>query len=322
MFGGPPSSREITARLTSLVDDAALGLARASAEQRVLEKVFGSGEAELVALMVGLKPLVRQTLSPQDLLALRGRVLSSGLVLEVAPALFEGRHIAYLAQDAALTKAAARAEENRADAELGALLGYPPCCVSAFLEVPEGFRRKRTNLGLMAAAARRTGSRPFVPRLNGLDLGVFHYLSWYPCAFDCAISRAYADQVAAALERRHGGWMVERRDCVAGCAHERFVKAVDSVLSAHRLMVLEEVQVSMRGRLEGARLQVSEAWPTFRDRPAGATLEPEEQEAALHLTAAITRAGSVELRGGKLLLADKSVLRCPGAVFAPFGGAP
>jgi len=86
-----------------------------------------------------------------------------------------------------------RAAHLRAQAgamrDLGALLGYPPCCVEAFLEVGP----MTDNRGPVAAAAARTTR--FEPWLNNLDLATFHTISFFPCRYDCPRALELAERV-------------------------------------------------------------------------------------------------------------------------------
>lgn len=80
-------------------------------------------------------------------------------------------------------------------AELGRLLGYPPCCVAAFSRL----ERRWPNRLPMTHSARR--SKSFHPRLNNAALDRFAYISWFPCRYDCEPSIRLANRAAEALER-------------------------------------------------------------------------------------------------------------------------
>lgn len=225
-----------------------------------LPSTFGSGEAELVALVSGLKPVVRQQLRDDALEAQRARVESVG-VHAVLGARVQDVTRVYLSRDEAQARAALDAETRGDDAALGTLLGYPACCVRAFTSLPEHWLprlrwgKRRTNLALARAAARRTTT--FHGRLNSLDLHLFHYLAWTPCSYDCAPSLAYADAVAAELSRRPRGWSGP----VENDGARAFVERVDVLLGARRV-VWKAAHVSFTVDEHGA---VTDAWPTSRD---------------------------------------------------------
>ena len=83
----------------------------------------------------------------------------------------------------------------RISARLGTLLGYPPCCVDAYA----GLGTLRANATPVCAAAGR--SERFESLLNNLNLSIFHYVSWFPCRYDCAASLDWARRLDALLER-------------------------------------------------------------------------------------------------------------------------
>jgi hypothetical protein len=91
---------------------------------------------------------------------------------------------------------------------MGAMLGYPPCCVEAFAALED----RSNNSAIRYAAHTRTvaqGGR-FEPVLNNLFA---HVLPWFPCGYGCAPSAEAARAVldlfaredpegAAALQKR------------------------------------------------------------------------------------------------------------------------
>lgn len=82
-----------------------------------------------------------------------------------------------------------RARDTRA---MGALMGYPSCCVEAFLAQPD----RRDNVENERWTLFRTGASPVDPRLG--RLGRVRLLSHHPCRSDCAPSIAIAER---SLER-------------------------------------------------------------------------------------------------------------------------
>jgi hypothetical protein len=292
------------------------------------DDALGSGEADEVALFAGIKPLLRQIVPTGALAATRVRFEALGLSTEVtahrASQSTTRGAVLFVARDPRIARSAAECEGRpEHDRDLGRLLGYPRCCVEAYLEVAP----PRRNLEVVARAWARSPG-PLCPRLNCVDLGVFHYVSWLPCSFDCRLAKAHADAVAHHLARHHGQFLarpVSRARatpaaCPPGCRHERFVAATDAALSAHRLVVLEELQVSIAGAYDGGEVRVDRAWPTAWDRHPGAPVAPDALEAAARVTARIRAAGTVRVEGGTLYAGAVPILHSPDAMLMPFGG--
>ncbi len=290
---------------------------RREATHRCIQYPFGSGQAEEFALLAGLRPLIRQRLRSAELQATRALAERYRLRVAIAPRLFtagsEGRdeeveqeavsgddvfRTVLIGRDPAQVTRAVDCEADRDDRELGRLLGYPRCCVEAFVAAP--FPRR--NVDLLVASANRTTAR-FAPRLNIVDFAVFHHISWTPCSFGCGLSLRYADAVAALLDRRHPGFRVQ----------------IDDALGAHRLVLAEDVQVSVRGVWHGSGLRVEHAWPTAFDRHPAAVLGDDEREAIGRVLALIR--GSRELSvDGNALRVDAERWALPGApLLLPFG---
>lgn len=78
--------------------------------------------------------------------------------------------------------------------EMGALLGYPPCCVAAFAALDD-----RSNNSALRYASREGTLRArqrFAPTLNNLFA---HVLPWFPCGYGCARSVTAAEAVLDAF---------------------------------------------------------------------------------------------------------------------------
>ncbi len=89
--------------------------------------------------------------------------------------------------------------DERLDAsrEIGALLGYPPCCVQAYLDsVADPRWNPRGDLGHVVPLNRTTG--PLDPHCNRIGPGL-PLLSHHPCRLDCASSVRLGRAVLAAL---------------------------------------------------------------------------------------------------------------------------
>ena len=135
--------------------------------------------------------------------------------------------------------------------ELGALLGYPACCVDAFASLK---RRWPNRIPLRVAAQR---SRTFNPRLNSAALDRFAWIAWFPCAFDCDASQEIADAAAVALRRRDGA----------------LVDGIDRLLGMPRVVIDDLHQAVLEGaRREGDRVlfdrltPLDALWPPRGDR--------------------------------------------------------
>ena len=172
---------------------------------------------EWLALVAGVKPALRIQREPRRALSEAAAARRRGFAVEVVE--LTDRAIVYVAA----TPAAARAlrdfeaaalpgQPTRVDVSfdpaphvaLGAALGFPSCCVDAFIARiargadvdADGRHAHEDHLAAAAALARsaRVDARANVfarDRTGG-------WISHVPCAFDCAPSLAYADRVIAA----------------------------------------------------------------------------------------------------------------------------
>lgn len=276
------------------------------ADRRAILYPLGSAQAEELALHRGLKPAIRQSLSRSALATQRERCERLGLhCVEIAAdagavlivARERGRAEAIAALERAPRDAGGAPLDAGEIAEHGRLLGFPACCVEAFAQHASAAGRG-TLPGCRAALDATAGA--LAPRLNVLDPEVFHWVSWIPCAFDCAASRSYADRLAGLVAARY----------------PVFVRRLDYALGAHRLVASDVVQVSLTGLWRGERLVVERAWPTAHDRRPGAPTLPGDLERAEALVAAVRRAGAVTVGGGGGGAPGGVVV----APLAPFGG--
>ncbi|AKF03223.1 DUF483 domain-containing protein [Sandaracinus amylolyticus] len=304
------------ARGLDVEDLAALERARDAACARPISYVLGSGEADEVALHAGIKPLVRQVVPDDAAAPTRARFEALGLAVREAlhrvdTATTRGR-VLFVARDPRRAEAAAAIEaEPEHDVELGKLLGYPRCCVEAYLAAPP----PRENLDVLARAAHGVGHA----RLNVLDLAVFHYVSWIPCSLTCSLSLAYADAVATHIAKRHGqlvGRAVTR--CPPGCRHEVFVREIDRALSAHRIVLFEDVQLSVRGAVERDVVRVDALWPTARDRHPDAMLDDAALEAVARVMVALEGARTLAVHDGTLFADERALVSTPRAALYRF----
>ena len=145
------------------------------------------------------------------------------------------RCVVYVSKDLALAERARTLDRMADDARegdnahaLGELLGYPPCCVQAFCDLP----RRWPNRYPIAAAAART--RVFEPRLNNVALDRFAWIAWFPCRYDCQASLAIADAAAEALSAKDAAQ----------------VEAADRALGRPRLYLDDRRQASLVGAVK------------------------------------------------------------------------
>jgi hypothetical protein len=83
--------------------------------------------------------------------------------------------------------------------ELGALMGYPPCCVAAF----EAFESRGHNAALIYVTAARTVAlgAPFHPLLSGVGARLVPFT---PCSYGCRSAIAWAELLLRALPSELG----------------------------------------------------------------------------------------------------------------------
>ncbi len=122
----------------------------------------------------------------------------------------------YLARDPALARRAAALQTDdpsRHAEELGALLGYPSCCVRAFAAQAE---RGDNSLNRYLAAARTDAApTPWPWQLNDLHLRL---IAFYPCSYRCPAARAVADATVAAIATAHPGAPAELTEALSASA--------------------------------------------------------------------------------------------------------
>jgi hypothetical protein len=289
-------------------------------DARAIAYPLGSGEGEEIALAAGLRPMIRQLLGEADLERERARFERLGLATLIAPRVYAPTHDGWddtpdpgvvdprLARQAlfigrdrdAMSEAisADLAKTDEGDRTLGRLLGYPRCCVDAFLS--RGKQRK--NAHVIEATMKATIGAP-QPRLDVLDLAIFHWISWVPCTYRCALSAKYADALAQIVARRHGS----------------FVGAIDEALGVHRLYLFDEVQLSLRGSFDGKKVAIESVWPTARDRHPKATLDHDARQASARLLRLVRSARTLSVDGDAIVLDGARVALSSRPLLAPFG---
>jgi hypothetical protein len=291
--------------LDRLPDLAATDFALACA--RVVPSVrripLGSGEAEEIALRRGWKPLVRQLLDAADVERKQADFARDGFVTRIGQRflvqgtgridrfpnarsgpgvervlLFAGRERERVDEAAEIERAVPSRDER-----LGKLLGFPACCIRAFVET----ERPRETMQLLHRAQAHTAGRGDA-LLNVTDLRVFHYLPWIPCSFRCAPAIEYATRLERYL-REH---------------HAMFAEQVRATLRATRLILHADVQLALRGTWNetGDTYRVERAVPAAQFHPPGVQLGADEVHAVARLLVAVERSGSIRRAGGYLAI--------------------
>jgi hypothetical protein len=198
--------------------------------QAALRMPFRAALGEELALRLGLKPVLRLLTDPSgvDQLAahfgrdglptlatttLRRESSVDGLFVTGRAPGSDPRVLFYAGRSAAEVEEAAALDSEIVDSSplhlalrpwrlwrsgkvtrrLGALLGYPACCVEAFCALG----RVPDNATPIAAAAAR--SVRFDPLLDNVSLSICHLIGWFPCRYDCPASAAVAQSVLAGL---------------------------------------------------------------------------------------------------------------------------
>jgi len=298
--------------------DPSFEAAREEVQVRRLAYPLGSGQAEEIALGAGIKPLVRQLLDASSLDVALERFRRAGFHVVVPPVRYTGRGRArvtftdgdapsgaeapvFVSRERRVAEAAAACEVDDEDEQprvMGELLGYPPCCVEAFASTPI----PRPNRELASRALARTAGA-LCARLNTLDQAMFHYIAYSTCSFDCAPSSSFADAVASIVHSRH----------------PHFAAAIDNALGAHRLMLSDDVQVSIAGRLTGAGIDMFRVWPTAVDRRPGRGLGATAESAIVELLLALRRGRVLAVTEAGVLVDGALLEGTAGALLVPFG---
>jgi hypothetical protein len=200
-----------------LARDPAIELTAAPGPVAPLPELRVPGPMELWAFAAGVKPVVFLTVEPEREAAIVARC--AGAHVERRPRRVEAdardrwtddrsrgapRVELYIARDPRLARRAAQLQADgdptRDAVELGALLGYPRCCVDAFVAQPD--RADNTRNRYLAAARTSAGAAPWPWPLNELHARM---IPFYPCSYRCAAAVAFAEAALDALDAAHPG---------------------------------------------------------------------------------------------------------------------
>ncbi len=261
-------------------------------------------DAELLALRLGLRRVVRMALparqAPLARLALESEgwavVGSTARILDADGNLFrpgaqpsvesfgaggqtKTHHVLYIAAKAAEAEAARDLEARISDAarpdavleahrDLGALLGYPACCVEAFVAELTARAGEAECAALHAARARAAAARSarLDPLANGFLVARDRALvSHAPCRFDCPATLALARAVQAELARNDEATAAAR---LAALASAVALHVDGSVLVAHVTETADGPRLAEILRSEGrlATLKIGDAFPSGDER--------------------------------------------------------
>lgn len=145
-----------------------------------------------------------------------------------------------------LDRMATDSNEDNTEA-LGDALGYPSCCVNAYISM----ERRWPNRLPIEAAIRRTSR--FHGRLNNLCLKRFAWISHFPCRYDCAESLNLANEAANYLQR----------------VNPKIVRLLDQALGKPRVYFHDDKQAVLVGVRRSGRLLTFDAaedlgtfWPS------------------------------------------------------------
>lgn len=174
-------------------------------------------EAERISFERGIKPAIRQQIEREDAPWAATMFEREGAAVCVLDAeLVPGRAQVFAARSPALALAACAAElaqvirdpvaAAEGARELGRLLGYPACCVEAFVDDARTRRLQGPIYGVSKNWLRLDAAWVAcpAPRINSLLFGEpLQLISFDPCRFDCPHALALADRIFAALAEQH-----------------------------------------------------------------------------------------------------------------------
>jgi hypothetical protein len=275
--------------------------------ERPRDYPLGCGRGASLAFEAALKPMLRELLEESSIESARARFEHAGFVTELSPLAFGPTRDGWLGTFESRAEAAGDRSRVRRplyvgrvrstlreaiDAEvartadgartLGRLLGYPRCCVEAFVVAPD----RRASRLWAAAAARSTR---FAPRLDVLDHSIFSYIGFFPCRFDCPEALAQADAVAALIAR----------------SHPEFVATIDDARAQTRLVLAPEVQLIVERRV-GSPVAFRAA---ARERDPRVPLDAREVDLTARALARLEGASTCEIEEGALRVDGRDLLR-------------
>lgn len=176
----------------------------------------GLPDADWTAFQIGLKPTLRMKMEPARAERMQTQLREQGIaaVTSHSPLRFgtqAPQTVVYVARSVAQAEALRAAEARtlagiehvEAHRQVGALLGYPACCVEAFVErLAHEVPHAHEDWAAARAALAATRTNPSY-KLNTLLWPARTLLvSFYPCRYDCDRALGYATRLLVALARR------------------------------------------------------------------------------------------------------------------------
>lgn len=239
----------------------------AEVQARILSYPVSTDQAEEVAVLAGLLPALRRGVERGEAAGLRGRLEREGL----KTAGFEGTRGAWVlaAREAEALRRAVELSEalDRGDevtgAEVGEALGRPGCCAEASRRAPDRWDIHR----LLATCGELSLAHD--PWLNVLDREIFRLIFWAPCSLVCGPSLAFARRLERLLEPQA----------------RSFLRGLRRELSGVRVVLHEQVQLSIEGQIEGEGCLPRLVVPSARARQGGLAAGAEAEVARALLEA-------------------------------------
>jgi len=254
-------------------------------------------DAELTGLALGLRRLIRREWLASDPARAEDErwLASNGLSCRSIPA-DEDRVVVLASDDASVLETACALEPHverpspqweAAASQMGALLGYPPCCVRRFVAA-----RARSDTSLFAERLPPPLHAPLPPEMLWLN-GALTLISHAPCDPRCPLSFAIASAVRISLGSGPGAWTelatrlhaITRSGRVIAIAAEGTLAEGLSVLDALELTPnvrspdIRRITVAPLLRLDGLMLEgLGEACSLFSDHREASGLDLERAE--------------------------------------------
>jgi len=203
-------------------------------------------DVELVSLRVGLRRLIkRETSSARETAESEAWLGSQGLAVRSAGT------VVFAAAEGVLCDEAARAEADLGRAEnvrwLGEALGYPRCCIEAFLTLP-----LRDDASLFAARLPAFAASPAPAETLWLSAPL-RVISHTPCGPRCGPTIVLAERVLETMERRARGWSGRWRKLAARVhAIDEGGRSLAFLMERERIVDPIELRADVPGLLRAA----------------------------------------------------------------------
>lgn len=209
-------------------------------------------DVEELAFRAGIKPALRISCKASEVDDVVRRLEAGGAHVRRGSRVIEGEELAlvYVARsgaEAEQLRSVERADDHTLS--LGALLGYPACCVAAY---DQRARAGTSENDWYRSARAGWVSRP-MPRLNALLMVEGRsLLSFDPCRYDCPAAFELASRVADAVREVDSEWLefAERQLALPIAVDRRGARA----------------HVELEGRIPDGRARIIGAWAPVSPR--------------------------------------------------------